>query len=116
MRVVRHGEGWGGMGQGRVVSPPAFWQVRQLVRREVDPGGSHDPSHNGRFTLEEARRALEAVVGKTDGELTSISGSGPEHEPPSLVVSKVWARLYSSTICRNREWGEMCESGSCCSC
>ena len=104
------------MGQGRVVSPPAFWQVRQLVRREVDPGGSHDPSHNGRFTLEEARRALEAVVGKTDGELTSISGSGPEHEPPSLVVSKVWARLYSSTICRNREWGEMCESGSCCSC
>ena len=48
----------------------------------------------GAFTLDDARRALEACTSKTDAELEAVAGFGEASEPPSLVTPKI-ALLYA---------------------
>ena len=43
----------------------------------------------GTYTLEDARRALAAVCGRTDAELLRIAGTGAEAERAAFVVPKV---------------------------
>ena len=57
-------------------------RVAGFASAGADDGG-------GSFTLDEAQRALEAVVGRSDAELLPVAGTTDDSEPPSLVVGKV---------------------------
>ena len=54
--------------------------------REGDVGAG---GKGGAFTMDDARRALDAVVGATDEQLLPIAGTSADAEGPNLVVGKV---------------------------